>query len=98
MRLHKLLDPRLPGAPHQVVQERLVGINGVDHSAEFLRKRNRLTTRTATSIDDDTKLLFRKQAQDMQSMGVAAWAELFHAAEEQVDWIVGVHVLPDIRN
>ena len=67
----------------------------MNQSAEFLRKHHRLTTRSATGIDDDTKLLFWKKAQNMPGMGVAAWAELFHAAEEQADWIVDVHVLPD---
>jgi hypothetical protein len=26
-------------------------------------------------------------------MGVAAWAELFHIAEDQADWIVGVDIV-----
>src|SRR5262249_5930049 len=90
---HQLLDLCLPGAPHQVVQERLIGINAVNRRAQFLRKRDRLTARTATGIDDDTKLLFREQAQDVQGMGVAAGAELFHPAEEQTNRVVGVHVL-----
>ncbi len=62
-------------------------------STELLRKRQRLTTRPATGIDDETKLLFWKEAQDMQGMGVAAWAELFHPAEEEADWIGHVHGL-----
>src|SRR5262245_30962745 len=95
MRLHKLLDLRRSGAPHQVVQERLVGIHRVNASAEFPRERQRLATRTATGIDDDTKRLSRKKAQDMQSMDVATWAEHFHPAEEQADWIGYAHVLLD---
>ena len=31
----------------------------------------------------------------MEGVSVAAWAELFHSAEEQSDWIGGVHVLLD---
>src|SRR5262249_14850441 len=95
MCLHKVLDLCLPGVPHQVVQERLMGINRVNQGAEFPGKRQRLTTRTATGIDDDTKLLFGKKAQDMQRMNVAAWAELFHPAKEQVDYLGGVHVRLD---
>ena len=67
----------------------------MNQSSEFLGKRQRLTTRTATGIDDDTKLLSGKKAQDMQGMGVTAWPELFHTAAEQADRIVGVHVLLD---
>src|SRR5262249_33999770 len=91
---YQLLDLRLPRAPHQVAQERLMGINRVNQSAELLGKRQRLTARTAAGIDDNTKLPFRKQAQDMQGVGVAARAELFHAVEEQADWIGSVHAIP----
>jgi hypothetical protein len=63
----------------------------VNQSTQPLNKRDRLATRTATGIDDEVELLFWKKAQDMQGMVVAAWAELFHAAEEQADRIVGVH-------
>src|SRR5262249_4998306 len=92
---HKLLDSRLPGAPHQVVQERFIGINGVNQSAELLRQRQRLTTRTATGIDNDTEPRFGKKAQGVQGMGVVPRPELFRTAEEQADWIVGAHVVLD---
>jgi hypothetical protein len=66
MRLHKLLNLCLLSAPDQVMQEPLIAIEGMNKGAEFLRKRQRLTARTATGIDEDTKLLFRKKAQHMQ--------------------------------
>jgi hypothetical protein len=82
MDLHQVLDVRLAGAPYQVVQKRLMGVNGVNPRAEFLRQRQRLPTGTATGINDDPELLFWQQTQDMQSMSVVAGTEFCQTAKE----------------
>ena len=68
-------------APDQVVQERLIGVYCVNQSTELFRQRYRLTTGAATGIDDDTTFLLRQKVQDVQRIGVAAWAELLQTAE-----------------
>jgi hypothetical protein len=92
---HEVPDLRLPGATHQIAQERLIVVNGVDQGAESLGQRQRLAARTAAGVDTATELLPPEEAQDVEGVGVAARAELSHAAEEQADWIGGAHVLLD---
>ena len=65
----------------QVVQEWLIGINGVNQGTKFYRKRQCLTTRPTTGVDDRAKLVSRKKAQDMQGISVAARPELFNTTE-----------------
>jgi hypothetical protein len=96
MRLYQMLNSRVRGAPPQVVQERLIRIDGVNQRAEFLRKRQCLTTRPATCVDNYTELPFRKKPQNVQGMGIATWPELLHSSEKQFDRIVRVHRPPSI--
>jgi hypothetical protein len=70
------------GASCQVIQERLIRINGVDQRAEFLCQDHCLPTCPATCIYNDIKLSLGKKSQDIQGMGIAAWAKLFHTAEK----------------
>jgi hypothetical protein len=64
----------------------------VNQGTKFYRKRQCLTTRPTTGVDDHAKLVSRKRAQDMQGISVAARPELFNTTEAQADWIVGDHV------
>jgi hypothetical protein len=91
VRLHEVLDACVPGTPHEFLQERLVGVDGVHATSELLCERDGLTTGPGTGIDDEAKPLLGEEAQDMQRVGVVAWPELFHAAEEQVDGVADVH-------
>jgi hypothetical protein len=81
MRLHELLDVGFFSPPNEVVQKRLIGIDGVNQGAELLRQRYRLASSSATDVDDDSELLPRKKSKDVQCIGVAAWAEFLHTTE-----------------
>jgi hypothetical protein len=63
----------------------------MNQRVEFLRQRNCLAARAATSIDDNVKLAFRKKVQDMQSMSIASRTELPHTPEKKLNGIVGAH-------
>jgi hypothetical protein len=93
MGLHKLRYLRFHGAILEVVQKRLIRIHGMDHDAKLPGKGQRLTARTATGINDESKLLFRKKTQSAQRMSVAAWTKFLEPTEKQANRIRGVHRL-----
>jgi len=64
-----------------------MGINGVNQRAEFLRQRQRLPAGATPRVDDNAKLLLRKQPQDVQCRDVVTRPEFLQTAEEQIDRI-----------
>ncbi|WOS66882.1 hypothetical protein [Sinorhizobium fredii] len=92
------LDPRrdvgVLGAPPQLVERRLVAVDGVDRDAERRGQDERLPTCDAARINDQVEMVFRQAAQGLQRVGVAAGPELAHAPEKKLKGIESNHASP----
>ncbi|AWI60285.1 hypothetical protein AB395_00005108 (plasmid) [Sinorhizobium fredii CCBAU 45436] len=91
-------DAGVLGTPPQLIEKRLVRVDGVNGGDECLGEHQRLPTCATAGVNDQVELGLRETAQDLQCVGVAAGPELSHAAEKELKGIGSSHASPEVSS
>jgi hypothetical protein len=83
MHLHQMTDAIFFGAPFQVIQEWLIGINRLNWCPNLARQDHRLTSHTATRVNNDFKTVLRQRSQNIKTKAVVSWTQLVHICEKE---------------